>query len=236
MRPFRFAVCDDEPLILGQLKKELELAFSLPGSERGAEVDAFSRVSEFLSSCAKKEYDTFFLDIDMPQKNGIELAGELKAAYPQTPIVFISGREEFVFDSFRVHPFAFVRKRKLREDLADTARDLIRLSGEGQLTLEDDLGVRFVVNKEDLLYLEAMDKYVLVAAGEEKLLRCSLKKLESQLPEKEFLRCHKSFVVHVPKISSVRHDHVTLVNGKVLPLRRGLAMELKKTLADYLLG
>ena len=236
MREFRLALCDDEPLILSQLRRELKEVFVFPDSGRQVEVDAYAQPSRLLASLDKTQYDVFFLDIDMPQKNGIELAAEIKERCPDVPIVFISGREEFVFDSFRVHPFAFVRKRMLLEDLKETARDLIRRSGEGQLTLEDDLGVRFTVQKEDLLYVEAMDKYVLVAAGEEKLLRCALKKVEKQLPEGEFLRCHKSFVVHVTKIASVRHDHVTLVNGKALPIRRGLAMELKRSLADYLLG
>ena len=236
MQPLHLALCDDEPLVLGHLEQALREAFALPSVGQPLEVDSFLVPSNLLHSCATKEYDAFFLDIDMPEKNGIDLAAEIKNLFPEAPIIFISGREEFVFDSFRVHPFAFVRKRMLSQDLQEAARDLTRLYGKEVLLLEDDLGMRFCVGQDELLYLQAMDKYVLAVAQEEKLLRCSLKKMEKQLEGRGFLRCHKSYLVNVKKIAGVRHDHITMVNGSTLPLRRGMATSLKRIVAQYLLG
>ena len=202
-------------------------------------IRAFLSHAELYRALGDTSFDAFFLDIDMPGQNGIDLACDLQKRNKDTPVIFISAKEEYVFESFRVHPFAFVRKHRLASDLALAVRDLVRLLSSRTLSLtlplRDALGHSYGIDTGKVLYLEALDKYVQVVTETDKtLLRSTLKDMEEQLKGRGFYRCHKSYLVNMEKISAVRHDAITLVTGEALPLRRGQAMELKKALISVL--
>ena len=236
MKEVRIAVCDDEAPALRKITKRLDACMREAGVS--AQIISFTDAKGLLESLVTQSFEAFFLDIDMPEKNGIDLAQELKEKDPDAILVFVSAREEFVFESFRVHPFAFVRKGRLEADLARVTRDLAKLFGKKDslpVILEDELGHSFSLDPEGVFYLEAMDKYVqIVSTAEKKLVRSSLKKMEGQLAGNGFLRCHKSYLVNVRKIFAIQHDRITLENGEELPLRRGQATELKKEYAAYM--
>ena len=237
MEPIVIAVCDDELPALEQIQNGITGLFT--SYQIKARVSAFTSAEKLKQSMLQIHFSAFFLDIDMPEMNGIELASDIRRLYPDTPLIFISALEEYVFASFRVHPFAFVRKNKLDEDLPNALRDLISLfsrkNEQYPVVLTDELGHHIRTDACDILYVEVKDKYVQIYTPEEKiLLRSSLKEMEKQLPENYFFRCHKSYLVNIRKIYSIRFDHIVLTDKTTLPLRRGSAMELKRSLSDYL--
>mgnify|MGYP000860568234 FL=1 len=64
-----------------------------------------------------KEFELYFLDIDMPDMDGISYARSIKKKYPLSRIIFVSYRSDLVFDAIQVFPFSFVRKEKMNEEL-----------------------------------------------------------------------------------------------------------------------
>ena len=234
----RIIVCDDEITAVQRVVKELKHFFH----NANIETVFFSCTSAFqiFEIMDKQEITVFFLDIDMPERNGIDLAEEIKKKSPEALLIFVSGREEFVFESFRVHPFSFVRKMFLESDLCKVVREIKEVIREREnyrrIIITDETGYEFVTDVNKVLYLEAKDKYVQVfTENGERLIRSSLKEQQKKLEQINFRRCHKSFLVNMRKVYAVRCDRVILVNRKELPLGRGKATELKRELSRYLL-
>lgn len=238
MDPIKVLVCDDETAAIKKVTKQLKMLCQIMHME--SEFFNCTFANEVLKIVEKQEITVFFLDIDMPDANGIDLAEKILKKCPEAFLIFVSGREEYVFETFRVHPFSFVRKSFLENDLKKVVRELKTKIEEREqhirITIVDESGYEFKIDADKVLYLEAKDKYVSVVTEQgEKLIRSSLKEQQKKLEPINFRRCHKSFLVNMRKVYAVRCDKVILVNRKELPLGRGKTIELKRELSKYLL-
>ena len=106
------AICvDDEELILYMIVKMCE---SLPQLD---EVKGFKSAPQALEWVKENHVDVAFLDIDMPEMNGINLAAEMKNAQPDLSVVFVTGYSEYALDAFRVHASGYLLKPINKEKL-----------------------------------------------------------------------------------------------------------------------
>ena len=236
--PERIAICDDEKKSLEAIRDYTEKYFAQYGTE--FVIDVFCAGREILERMTSVPYDICFLDIDMPDINGIDLAEKIKKKNEQTLIVFVSFREDYVFQSFRVHPFSFVRKSCFEKDIAQTIRDVVKLRAsrqeQGQLCkITDEAGYEHVFRRDSICYIKAEEKYVdFVLTEGKKLVRCSMKSLEKELAPGGLIRCHKSYIVNIRKVYAVKHDHLILMDGTQIPIRRWMVTELKQNLCSIL--
>lgn len=234
----KIAVCDDEKASLLAIKKAVVKNFAQYGVE--VEISIFQSAELLMKSMGTDSYNCCFLDIDMPEINGIDFADEICRKHTNLIIVFVSAKEEYVFQSFRVHPFSFVRKSCFAEDIGQTIKDMAKLlykqdTQNQSCRIKDSLGYEHIFLLDSVCYLESEEKYVrVVLINREKLLRCSMKSLEKELESYGLIRCHKSYIVNIKKVYAVKHDHLILLDGKRLPIRRGMVTELKKQLCGLL--
>lgn len=234
----RIAVCDDEKASLIAINKYIEKSFLQYGIN--FKINIFQSVSVMLKYMREYTYDLYFLDIDMPEMNGIDLAERIYKQNTQTRIIFVSAKEEYVFQSFRVHPFSFVRKSCFQDDMAQVIKDLSRIpykekQRKQSCKIVDELGYEHTFLLDSMCYLEAQEKYVNIVLDDNKiLLRCSLKSIENALNGYGLVRCHKSYIVNIKKVYAVKHDHLVMMDKTELPIRRGMVTELKKQLCNIL--
>ena len=234
----KIAVCDDEEKSLEVIKRYAEYYFAQYGVEFS--LHTYSSAEELLREAVQSPYDICFLDIDMPDRNGIDLAEQINRGDNQTLIVFVSFREDYVFQSFRAHPFSFVRKSHFQEDMDRTIRDVVKLRtrqrDQNELCrIVDEAGYEHVFLRDSICYLKAEEKYVdVVLTDGKKLLRCSMKNLERELAPYGMIRCHKSYIVNIRKVYAVKYDHLMMLDKTQIPIRRGMVGELKKQLCSVL--
>ncbi len=112
MYSYRIAVCDDDERILVQMAEVIKKEFAKAGEK--AETSTFSVPKLLLDSNRTGSFDIIFLDIDMPDIDGIEAAGIIKKQNPNTLVIFVTSKDELVYKSFEVHPFGFIRKSRFR--------------------------------------------------------------------------------------------------------------------------
>lgn len=225
------AICDDEKTILPYLARRIYEVFQKYHVCVAAE-EYDSPIQMWRKLQTGKEYEIYFLDIDMPRINGMEFAKLILQHQPKAVLVFVSGKEEYVFQSFQVHPFSFIRKNKFDEDLEWTIRSL---SSQYQNTekkmckIFDELGHSFEISIEDTLYLEAKDKYVnIVTKNGGFFIRNTLSEMEKMLEKYHFIRIHKSFLVNLCMIYAIKYNKVILDGGQELPLSRNKVTEVKR--------
>ena len=108
------AIVEDERVFLENTK--ILLAGEFDKRHVAIAFDPFDEGQSFLNMLAQHfRFDIVFLDIEMPGIDGISVCRKIREVAPQTIVVFVSNKEELVFQTFEVQPFRFIRKSELKE-------------------------------------------------------------------------------------------------------------------------
>ena len=223
---------DDEPLALGLVSSFIEQTPFLNL------VGRFSSAVEALRAIHAQKIDVLFLDIQMPDLNGIELARVLDNSKTNKPrIIFTTAYNQFALEGYRVDALDYLLKPFNYEEFLHAANkalaygELVEKSNAAtapasatiaEERIEDEYLflkveyqlVRIALN--DILYIEGLKDYVKVwlKSVEKPILSLtSLKSLEEKLPSKKFMRVHRSFIVSLDKINSITRNALQI--GKV---------------------
>jgi len=214
--------------VLGTLSTRIKAAFT--SLDLDVSIETFSSVESMLKR-EDMSFDVFFLDIDMPDIDGVEFGVALRESGSNACIVFISNREERVFDAFKVAPVRFIRKSRFNEEIDEAARAIgswweqrsnrfLVLSSRGQVN-------SFPI--DDILYVECFDKVQnIVTRTQTKTIRATMGELESKLLEHGFLSPHKGYLVNYRFIDSIETTGIVIQNGATIPVSKYKLAEIKK--------
>lgn len=230
MEKMNLAICDDDISVLSIVSGAISSAFEKHGIE--TEVSIFQRTRDLEVRMKERDYDLIFLDIDMPGMDGITFAKRLRASNYRTEVIFISNREDKVFDALRTNPGGFVRKRRFLEDVTEIVD--LWLKNRPQ----DDVKKLVIQSREatysfaldSLLYIESSGKNQQIHAtsrSEPVTIHKSMQDLENSLTEYGFLRIHKGYLVNYRFIRRLEDDQAILTNGERIPLSRRRVQEIR---------
>ena len=198
-----FAICDDDAVFAKVMTNHLRKRFVQLPDEIECNVQTFLSANQVLNYMEKNPIHILFLDIDMPGKNGFELAEILQRRSPDTLIVFVSAYDSFVYDSFRFSPFCFLRKNHLKEELDGTVQrvlDKFLQSGQTKVftTVYGDVKLRI----RDIVYLESVKNYYEIHCEDKSVLRCrgTIASVETALSKYDFFRIHTAFLINMENI------------------------------------
>ena len=114
-------LCDDDKVFLNKL--EIRIRGLCQKYKIAVEMECYVSAKEMLEGIKNlDEISVFFIDIDMPEVNGFEVASYLKKWNRECCIVFVSNKDDLVFQSLVYHPFFFIRKAHLDEELEQIGR------------------------------------------------------------------------------------------------------------------
>ena len=216
----RIAICDDEKRICAILAGKVEKICP------GAEIMTYTSGEELLG--ADKLPDILLLDIKMPGMSGMDVAKTLRDRDWRKILIFITGEEDQVFNSFDHHAFHFLVKPvadgKLKEVLENAVKDLERSgaeSGKHDKYIEIQSGTSHIrVNLSLLLYAEVYDRKTIIHLKNESIeYYGQLSALES-LVGKDFYRIHRYYLVNMKYVERYDRTSVTLTGGDNIPISR----------------
>ena len=234
----KIAVCDDERIALEAICAKITKTFEQCGIE--ARTDKYLGSEKFCAVSENSDYDLVFLDIDMPGTDGISLAKKLREQKAPPTIVFVSSREEKVFDSFVVTPFRFVRKGRFNTEITEAVYAYIRER------LDNDKAVTFRINKNSsivnkrlnyIVYIESFknNQYIHIAEEREPVgLSMTMDELEENFKNYDIIRVHKSYLVNMRYIRRIDKEEVLTTTGDRLLISRRKAQEVKKSFLKFL--
>ena len=113
-----FLIVDDEIPALENLKEIVERA------EPRANIHTFSDWREAVKSAKEIDYDVAFLDIEMPERNGLSLAKDLKDIMPGTNIVFVTGYSDYAVEAFSINASGYILKPAQIEQVQNALNNL----------------------------------------------------------------------------------------------------------------
>ncbi|MCD8185430.1 MAG: LytTR family DNA-binding domain-containing protein [Rikenellaceae bacterium] len=207
-------IVDDEPLA----RKAIQLL--VRDDERLELLGAFGDPSEALDFLRSRPVDLIFLDIRMPEMNGIELA---KSIGRETLVIFTTAYAEYALDSYEVEaidylvkPVEALRFKKALEKALNYHQLLTsHVAGEGVESASSDfMYVKsdrryFKIKFPEILFIEGLKDYVIVHTANHRIItRMNLRTVHGFLPADHFLRVNKSCIVNTEHIDSFDNNDI----------------------------
>ena len=232
----KIAVCDDDEAMLrvltdkiGEIYKQNSIAF---------EIRSFLSGTNFLNSHREHSFDVVFLDIDMPDINGFDIAEQVNNS-GETLIVFVTSHDELVYSSIKFRPFRFIRKAYLDMELPEVTtavnEEFIKRNAERKFIFRTKSGEAFV-DLNFVEYIEIYSHWLMVHIKDNDFLECygSLSDMERELNIYDFVRTHKSYLVNCRYIYSIEKNQLVLDDKTVIPVSRYKAESVKQKFRNYL--
>ena len=208
---------DDEPLALELLSKFIEQTSFLNL------IGKFSNAIEALGFINQNEVQLAFMDIQMPDLSGMELARVLdgKKNSDKTRIIFATAYHQFAIEGYKVEALDYLLKPYSYEDFLNAATKAFSYferqdSARNESTSVEAVAPEYIFLKveyqlvkvmlKDIAYIEAYKDYVkvhLLSKPNPLLSLTSLKSMEEMLPSDKFMRVHRSYIVALDRIDSV---------------------------------
>ena len=218
------AICDDDPAFANRLWKAVYnlCATELPDDVDSTVLPVFVSAKNVLEYLEHNKISIILLDIDMPNMTGFQLAEQLCSRYPDMLIIFVSLYEDFVYTSFEYSPFRFIRKSRVKEELAPAFRKAVEkcLFTGNALSFETTEGEQIIMLK-DVAYIEGDKNYVVhLLSGASYKCRGTLTTVEQRLSPYHFFRIQTSFIVNLEQISGIQNKNAILKDGTEIPVSR----------------
>lgn len=232
----RIAICDDEEKYRIQLKTVLDKLLINTDDN----IETFSDGNILAAKFAESPFDLVFLDIEMPEIDGITLARKLRAVSEKVFIVFLTGHVEYALEGYEVNALRYLTKPvdidKLKEVL-NYVRD--KIGSARQIIIRED-GEEIILNVNDVVYIESMNQNVrIVTTTGEHTIRYNIGDFEEQLKDDGFFRSHRGYLISLSKVKKLIKTDVVLDGGAdeiVLPVSRSNIKPLKDALYSYVEG
>ena len=198
-----FAICDDNQNMLNKLSKMFDSIFISNNIDANITFQSTNPV-EILDFANSHSVDVFVLDIQLKSSmSGLDLAQKIREFNKDCYIIFTTGHLEYSLVAYKLKTFDYVAKPITLERLEETVLRLVDdVNGQPKKYLKID-SKNTLVDENEILYIkrEGM-KLIYHTSSKDYEAYSSFAKMEGLLP-KNFIRCHKSFVVNLNKIVHV---------------------------------
>lgn len=235
MLTLRCCVVDDEPLAQELVASYIE---KTPFMEL---VGKFSSAQDSVKTILEEDIDVVFLDIHMPQLNGMEFA----RIVPSTcRIIFTTAYDRYAIEGFKVNALDYLMKPISYEEFVGAANKALQWVELRRRADELDNNKRYIIVKSEykqvqipidkIQFIEGLKDYVKIYVEGEKnaiLTLTSMKTIERYLPAAEFLRVHRSFIVNTSKISIIERNRIVFGNHYI-----PVSESYKQAFNDYVAG
>lgn len=228
------AVCDDEILECSALAKTIKSICETLNTE--VSVKQFYRAKDITVS--HDNFDLIFLDILMPETNGMEAAKQIRKNKTKSKIVFVTVTKDYVFEAYDVEAYHYlikpVKQDKLKNIITRAVSDMQTDENQEYLILSTGKSKRKILLK-DILYIESYGRTVVFHCGKEEITDyCKIGELEHKLSDKHFFRIHKSFIVNLEHTETYTRKEAVLDNGDTLPIAKRRHEAFTKAIMQYI--
>lgn len=228
------AVCDDEILECSALAKKIKSICENLNTE--VSVKEFYHANDMAVS--DDNFDLIFLDILMPEINGMEVAKQIRKSKTKSKIVFVTVTKNYVFEAYDVEAYHYLMKPvnqdKLKNIITRAVKDIQTDENKEYLVLSTGKNKRKILLK-DILYIESYGRTIVFHCNKEEITEYrKIGELENNLSDKNFFRIHKSFIVNLEHIETYTRKEAVLENGNNLPIAKRRYEAFTKTMMQYI--
>ena len=232
---YKIGICDDDKILCSVLEEQIyELSKRI---EIKVDVEVWYS-GESIQNDLKKgiELDLLFLDIELVRKNGIAVGtfirGEMENM--QTHIVYISSKESYAMQLFKVQPLDFLIKPVSDENIREVLIRSVKQKSSADIYFEYQKGNSvFRVPVRNIAYFMSMDKKIIIVKkdGKEEFYG-RLKKIAETLPA-DFLMIHQSYIINQAYVSEYSYEMVKMIDGENLNISKPYRKETRSKIIQH---
>lgn len=231
---FEIAICDDDKNSLKELASIIEKYCS--EKKIGYTIDQYNSGIDLLKS--SKRYNLIFLDIQMDELNGIELARRIRLNDKHVKIIYVTNYLNYQTDAFTVRAFGYIIKPFSEKDIFQQINDVIEYSKQDEteitITFDTDQGIK-TINLKDIFYFEAWShKIKICCTNDIYITNSTIINILNNVKSYGFSMPHKSFVINMQYISKIKGYDIFLTNGMSIPISQKRAVEFKADFHQFL--
>lgn len=235
MTMYKIGICDDDKILCAALEEQI---YGL-SKEMEMKVDVEVWYSgESIQNDLKKgiEIDLLFLDIELVQKNGIAVGNFIRNEMEnmQTHIVYISSKESYAMQLFKVQPLDFLIKPVSAEIIREVLIRSIKQKSSADTCFEYQKGNSvFRVPLRNIAYFMSMDKKIIIVKkdGKEEFYG-KLKNIAETLPA-VFLMIHQSYIINHAYVSEYSYETVKMADGETLNISKPYRKETRSKIIQH---
>lgn len=186
-------------------------------------------------------YDLLIFDIEMGQMSGMELAADIRKKDEEIPILFVTGYDSYMAQGFEVAALHYLlkplQKEKLFVVLDKFNRNRLKRVQEEKLLLRTDQGP-LSIPASKIWYIEARaHQCILYMEDETHVLCASISEMAGMLCDRrEFVRCHRSYLVNVQHVSAIVKPELVLDDKRRIPVSRSAEKEVNQVFIELYKG
>ncbi len=231
---------DDEPLAL---KKLVTYIKKIPYLELVAECRSAIEAQQVID---QQQVDAIFLDINMPDLNGLDFAKSMQDHGKGPIMVFTTAYSEYAIEGYKANAVGYLLKPYSFDEFetaAQKVKDIMEIRHQSSAEVSADPNDNVIYVKSDykivriaissIRYIEAMSEYLRISCDDKEkpvIVLLSMKKIEEHLPTSTFMRIHRSYIINLNKIREVKKNHVVIEGGTSMPI----GDNYKDTFMNYL--
>lgn len=218
MKKYTICICDDDSKVRTKLRNYLlRYSFVNDVEIETIELDSAEKLLDF-----QVPYDILFLDIRFGSKSiGIDTAEKLRLKGNTSIIIITSVLKSMLFDGYRAEPFRFILKPFTEEQILEVLNACISKLNRtvSYLKIISDSQTEFI-RTDKIIYIYSKQRKRQIVCTNNEILSTwqSLNELMINLPEGKFTYAHKSYIVNLDMIDSVKNDSIQLINHISIPL------------------
>lgn len=231
-----FAIIDDDKVFAENLSDHI---IGFCNSETiGCSVTALNPKQIFTSDTELLTYDVIFLDIEMPQIGGIDLAhkiNQIKGSKEKPYIVFVTARDNLVFEALRAFPYSFIRKSHIEEINTCIHNLYTKLCSTPTYKIKAGREIKTLAIKS-IIYLEKQGNYTAFHTGSGIFMeRSTIDEKYKDLQEYGFLRPHIGYLVNADHVTEFTGSSLTLSCKKEISVSRNYKHSFKTEFNEWLM-
>lgn len=231
----RIAIVDDEKNILQYISDKIKK--SIEKLSVNAQIESFSDSKELIRKFQNECFDIIFLDLEMPELDGLQTAEIIRKDYPNVIIAIVTNRDDLVFSTFQYDVSAFIRKKYFNEEIDSVIERIYNKvkNKASKYILKTEKG-ELLFHSDDIVYIESENHniYLHEKSGNKIKIFYTLEKLNEIVSSEVFIRCHSGIIVNFNYIYSINKENISLTNNTFVPLSRNRKKEVKQGFQRYM--
>lgn len=228
----KIAICEDDNIQRKNLIHMIDRYLGIISKE----YETFEFISGEKLLLSRDEFDIYFLDIEMDNISGIDVARKIRITNAKAIIIFTTGFKDYVFDAFDVNAFHYlikpIHEMKFKEILYSAIKSI---SKKDKFLLAKNSSSSYKIFFKDIIYIESNHRKVKIHTTYDIIeYYYKISDLENELLKDNFFRCHKSYIVNFEYVQSFDNTFIALKNSEKVFVSKYKLTDFSKAFMYYL--
>lgn len=228
----KIAICDDDKDFCGIEQESIKSIFKKYFENEDCETDVFNEGDELVEAYNKKQYDMLFLDLELGEKNGFDVAEKIVLINSNVIIIFVTSHDNLVYEAFKFRPLGFIVKSHFEKEFSRMMRKIIEKLIESRQVIEVG-GRQFYT--DGIISISSFQRKIYIKSAKGVIaLNDTYNKYVEMLEKYGFIEASKGVLVNMKYINHIEEDVLVMYDKEKIAISRRKKKNITLRYEDFL--